>query len=161
MTSTPKTADLMDAHPSAQACSLQFRSYGGRPAFHGPIRTVRCHEDNALARRTLEQPGAGAVLVIDGGGSLRRALVGDNLAEIAVRNGWTGIVVYGAVRDTAELATIPLGVLALGTHPQRGERTGAGGVDVSVSFGGVEFRPGAWLCADHDGIVVLPSAPPA
>jgi len=149
-----KTADLMDAHPASRSCALPFRSFGGRAAFAGPVRTVRCHEDNALIRRTLEQRSDGGVLVVDGGGSLARALVGDNLAGIASGNGWAGMVVNGAVRDSEALKPIDIGLFALGTNPQRGERTGAGEIDVPVRFGGVEFSPGAWLYADADGVIV-------
>lgn len=149
-----KTADLMDAHPASRSCATQLRSFGGRASFSGPIRTVRCLDDNALIRRTLEQAATGAVLVVDGGGSLARALVGDNLAGIAAQNGWAGIIVHGAVRDVEELKPIHLGLFALGTNPHRSDRTGTGEVDVAVTFGGVTFAPGAWLYADADGIIV-------
>ncbi|HEY0967722.1 MAG TPA: ribonuclease E activity regulator RraA [Opitutaceae bacterium] len=155
-----KTADLMDAHPACRSCAAQFRSFGGRAAFAGPIRTVRCLDDNALIRRTLEQPSKGDVLVVDGGGSLKRALVGDNLAGIAAHNGWAGIVVNGAIRDVEAIKPIDLGLFALGTNPHRSDRTGAGQVDVPVSFGGVEFTPGAWLYADADGVIVSATALP-
>lgn len=152
-------ADLCDAHEGGaiQVCEVQFRDFGGRLAFEGPIRTVRCYEDNSFVKATLATPGEGAVLVVDGGGSLRRALVGDVLAGDAAANGWAGIVVFGAVRDTAVLATLPLGIKALGSIPMRGIKRGEGLVDVPVAFGGVVFRPGDRLHADGDGIAVLPA----
>lgn len=150
------TADLYDQYgDSLQSCDLQLRDLGGRPRFHGDVRTVRCHEDNALLRSVLSTPGSGAVLVVDGGGSLHTALVGDVIAGLAVANGWAGIVVHGAVRDSAALADLDLGVKALGTNPRKSAKTGAGEVDVPVVFGGVTFTPGDSLWADEDGVVVL------
>jgi regulator of ribonuclease activity A len=149
-------ADLCDEHEDIQACQTQFRDFGGRGAFSGPIRTVACHEDNVLAKQTLATPGEGCVLVVDGGGSLARALVGDMLAGDAVKNGWAGIVVFGAVRDTAVLASLDIGIKALGTNPLRCFRRGEGVVDTPVAFGGVVFTPGDILHADADGIAVLP-----
>lgn len=152
----PATADLYDRHGDAlQSCDLQLRDLGGRRRFHGAVRTVRCHQDNALLKSLLATPGEGAVLVVDGGGSLHTALVGDVIAGLAVEHGWAGLVVHGAVRDSAALAGLDLGVKALGTNPRRSARTGAGEVDVPVTFGGVTFPPGASLWADEDGVVVL------
>ena len=152
------TADLSDANEgAAQVLRLQMRDLGGRRAFSGPIRTVRCHEDNSRAKAVLAAPGEGAVLVVDGGGSLNCALVGDMLAEGAVKNGWAGVVVHGAVRDAAVLATLDLGVKALGTMPLRSVRRDQGETDVIVAFGGVIFTPGDRLYADEDGVVVLPA----
>lgn len=153
------TADLSDAHPAAAVVSptLGLRSFGGVPAFHGPVSTVRCFEDNSLVRAALEEPGDGKVLVIDGGGSRGCALVGDVLAALGCDNGWSGVVVNGCVRDTAQLAEIALGIKALAAHPTRSEKRGAGERDVDVTFGDVTFRPGAWLYADADGILVLPN----
>lgn len=149
------TADLYDRLGDAlQSLPLQMRDFGGNVAFTGPIRTVRCLEDNALARSILNTPGEGAVLVIDGQGSLNTALMGDMIAESAVTNGWAGVVIHGAVRDSAALGKLPLGVKALGTNPRKSAKTGAGEADVEVSFGGVTFRPGAVLHADEDGILV-------
>lgn len=153
---TLKTSDLCDACDAAQACALPFRSYGMRRAFAGAIRTVRCHEDIVLMRNAVNQPGHGQVLVIDGGGSLARALFGDVMADVASRNGWAGLVIHGAIRDCVEIDTIDIGVKALGTVPRRGERAGTGEVDVPVSFGGVTFVPGHRLVADEDGVIVLP-----
>lgn len=159
MSETPMTvADLCDAHEDEiEVCVAALRDFGGRKAFAGPIRTVRCHEDNSLVKATLETPGEGCVLVVDGGGSLRRALVGDMLGASAVKNGWAGIVVYGAVRDSAVLATLDLGIKALGTVPMRGVKRGEGVVDTPVAFGGVVFVPGDRLHADEDGVAILPA----
>jgi len=149
------TANLCDRWGDELAIvELPLQRYGGRPAFAGPIATCKVFEDNALVRSTLEQPGQGRVLVVDGGGSLRRALVGDQLAALVTRNDWAGVVVYGAVRDTAQLADMDVGLFALGTHPRRGERRGEGARDLPVTFGGVRFVPGHYLYADGDGIVV-------
>ena len=151
----PSTADLIDAHgQSLQSCDLQFRSFGARLNFNGPIRTIRTCEDNALVKQLLAEPGAGAVLVVDGNASLRTALVGDLLAASAVKNGWAGLILHGAVRDVAALATLEIGIKALGSNPRKSGKTGAGAVDVPVSFGGVTFTPGAWVYSDEDGIVV-------
>ncbi|MEA1648314.1 ribonuclease E activity regulator RraA [Nitrospirillum sp. BR 11164] len=152
---THRTADLVDAYEdSLQSCEIQFRSFGARASFHGPIRTVRCHEDNALLKHTLSEAGEGAVLVVDGHGSLRTALVGDVIAGLAFKHGWAGLVLWGAVRDSVALAHIDLGIKALGTNPKKSAKTGAGQVDAPLSFGGAQFTPGAWLYADEDGIVV-------
>ena len=150
-------ADLCDDHEDeVEVCLVQFRDYGGRKAFSGPIRTVRCREDNSLVKATLAEPGEGCVLVVDGGGSLAMALVGDMLAADGVKNGWAGIVVYGAVRDTPILATLDIGIKALGSVPIRSVKRGDGVVDTPVAFGGVVFVPGDVLHADPDGVVVLP-----
>jgi len=149
------TADLCDERGEELDCpSIPMRSFGAHPAFDGPVRTVRCFEDNSLVREVLAEPGGGAVLVIDGGGSLAAALVGDNLAGLAVDNGWSGIVVHGAIRDVAAVDGLPIGVKALGTSPRKGPEAGAGEVDVPVTFGGATFVPGAHLWSDADGIVV-------
>jgi len=153
----PKTTDLCDACDDAQACALLFQSYGLRRAFTGPIRTLRIHEDIALMRDTVSQAGQGQVLVIDGGGSVARALFGDVMAELASRNGWAGLVIHGVVRDANELDGIDIGVKALGTVPKRGSRTGAGERDVPVHFGGVTFTPGDHVVVDADGVIVLPT----
>jgi regulator of ribonuclease activity A len=153
------TADLSDAHPEAQICAPVFRDFGGCTAFHGPIATLKVFEDNALVRAMLETPGEGRVLVVDGGGSLRCALVGGLLGELAAKNGWAGIVVYGCVRDTAELAAQDVGVKALAAHPRKSEKgLHAGHAERVVEFAGVRFAPGAWLYADGDGIVVAERA---
>ncbi|QKE85931.1 ribonuclease E activity regulator RraA [Arthrobacter sp. NEB 688] len=149
------TADLYDEHGDAlQSCSVQLRHVGGRRQFTGPVATIRCHRDNALVKATLATPGEGRVLVVDGGGSLESALVGDLIAGSAVANGWAGVVVHGAVRDSVAIGGLPLGVLALGTNPRKSAKDGVGEVDVAVEFGGVEFVPGATLWADEDGVLV-------
>lgn len=125
--------------------------------FAGPVRTVSCHQDNGLLRDLVQTPGGGAVLVVDGAGSLHTALVGDVIAGYAQRSGWAGLVVHGAVRDSIALAGIDLGIKALGTNPRKSGKTGAGAIDVPVTFGGVTFQPGDMLHADDDGIVLLPS----
>ena len=153
------TADLSDAHPDAQVCAPVFRDYGGKRTFYGPIATVKVFEDNALVRAMLETPGAGRVLVVDGGGSLRCALVGGMLGELALKNGWAGIVVNGCVRDTVELAAQDVGVKALATHPRKSEKgLHSAAAERVVEFAGARFRPGAWLYADADGIVIAERA---
>ncbi|HOA94975.1 MAG TPA: ribonuclease E activity regulator RraA [Quisquiliibacterium sp.] len=154
---TLKTSDLCDACDGARASALAWRGYGRRRAFAGTIRTIRCHEDIGLMRAMVGQAGHGQVLVIDGGGSLARALFGDVMAEVAMRNGWAGLVIHGAIRDSVEIDAMDIGVKALGTVPRRGERTGAGEADVPVTFGGVTFTPGHRLVADDDGVIVLPA----
>ena len=151
------TADLVDAHEAVIAsCSTQFRNLGGHARFAGPIRTVRCHRDNALLKTILSTPGDGAVLVVDGGGSLASALVGDIIAGLAVTNGWAGIIVNGVIRDSVAIAGLPLGVKALGTNPLKSAKKGAGEADIPVTFGDCTFTPGHWVYGDEDGIVVLP-----
>lgn len=152
------TTDLSDAHPEAQVCDPIFRDFGGKAAFHGPIKTLKVFEDNALVRATLETPGEGRVLVVDAGGSTRCAVVGGNLGALAVKNHWVGIVVYGCIRDSGELGAQAVGVKALGTHPRKSEKgLHSAQADRPVTFAGVTFRPGAWLYADADGIVVSDS----
>jgi regulator of ribonuclease activity A len=151
-----RTADLVDEHGEAlQSCDLQLRQFGGRRRFHGPIRTVACLQDNALVKQVLSEPGNAAVLVVDGQGSLHTALVGDLIAGLARDNGWAGLVVNGAVRDTEELAGLDIGIKALGSNPRKSAKLAAGQVDVPVRFGGVTFRPGQHLYSDEDGVVVV------
>ncbi|OBG95311.1 ribonuclease [Mycobacterium sp. E3251] len=150
------TADLVDdIGPDVRSCDVQFRQFGGRPQFAGPVSTVRCFEDNALLKSVLSQPSAGGILVIDGGGSLHAALVGDVIAELARSNGWAGLVVNGAVRDAAALRGLDIGIKALGTNPRKSTKTGAGERDVEVTLGGVTFVPGDIAYCDDDGIVVV------
>ncbi|MGB3374752.1 MAG: ribonuclease E activity regulator RraA [Microbacterium sp.] len=149
------TADLYDLHGDAlQSLPLQLRSFGGIARFEGPVRTVRCFQDNALVKRILQSPGDGAVLVVDGAGSLETALMGDLIAQSAVDAGWSGVVIHGCVRDSAVLLGMPLGVKALGTNPRKSAKDGIGETDVPVAFGGVVFRPGAQLFADEDGVLI-------
>jgi regulator of ribonuclease activity A len=157
---TPATTDLCDAYPEIQVCEPLFRIYGGEVRFAGPITTLKVFEDNTLIKQAVESPGQGRVLVVDGGGSQRCGLVGGNLARSAAQNGWAGLVVYGCIRDADELAEQPLGVRALGAFPRKSERgLHSGHIGRPVAFAGVVFREGEWLCADRDGIVVLPEAP--
>jgi regulator of ribonuclease activity A len=150
------TADLVDNIGSeVRSCDLQFRQFGGRSEFAGPISTVRCFQDNALLKSVLSQPNAGGVLVIDGDGSLHTALVGDLIAELARSNGWAGLIINGAVRDAAALRGIDIGIKALGTNPRKSAKTGDGERDVEVSLGGVSFVPGEIAYSDDDGIVVV------
>jgi regulator of ribonuclease activity A len=150
-----KTADLCDRDQSRLLIAEPvFRDYGGIKSFSGPIVTVRVYQDNVLVRTAIEESGQGRVLVVDGGGSLHCALVGDLLATLAHTNGWAGIVVNGCVRDVAEIAQIPLGLKALNANPRRSKKAGGGECDVPVTFAGITFMPGQYLYADQDGIVV-------
>ena len=155
------TCDLCDAHKGDGSGAFRvlppvFRDFGAVRAFCGPVTTVKCFEDNSLVKAAVDSPGEGRVLVVDGGGSLRRALLGDNLAALARDNGWAGVVIHGCVRDADALGGIGLGVKALGTNPRPPRKDGAGQIDVPVEFGGIEFTPGALLYADTDGVVVVP-----
>ena len=151
------TADLYDQHgEKLQVAQPLFNDFGGRMRFHGKIATVKVHEDNSLVRTALEEKGEGRVLVIDGGESLRCALVGDMLAQLGKDNGWSGIVVSGCIRDSAVIITIDIGVKALGTNPRKSVKKGAGDCDIPVTFAGVTFTPGHYLYADEDGIVISP-----
>lgn len=131
-----------------------FKSFGKRSAFAGPARTLKVFEDNVLVRAALETPGEGHVLVVDGGGSLRCALVGGNLGVLAEKNGWAGIVVNGCIRDSEEINGCDIGLRALATHPQRSIRKGVGEKDLQVTIAGVTVRPGDWIYADADGVLV-------
>ena len=159
MTTRRPTTDLCDAHPAkVQVAAPLFRDFGGRAAFTGPITTLKVFEDNALVRSALEEPGQGRVLVIDGGGSLRTALVGGNLAQLGAKNGWEGILVFGCIRDSAEIAATDLGVKALAAIPLKSAKKGWGERDVPVTFAGLTFKPGAWLYADGDGVIIADAA---
>jgi regulator of ribonuclease activity A len=150
-----RTTDLCDEYgPELQVAEPIFRSYGGSAKFWGQVVTVQVLDDNVLVRAILETPGHGRVLVVDGGGSLRTALVGDLVAALAQRNGWAGVVVYGCIRDSREISGINVGVMALATNPRRSEKRGIGQRDIPVTFAGVTFEPGQYLYADDDGIVI-------
>lgn len=150
------TADLVDEiYPDVRSCDLQLQNYGGKTMFAGRITTVRCFQDNALLKSILSTPGDGGVLVVDGNGSLHTALVGDLIAGLAADNGWSGVIVHGAVRDASALRTVDVGIKALGTNPRKSSKSGEGERDVEVSFGGVTFVPGETAYCDGDGIVVL------
>lgn len=149
------TTDLCDANEGkVRVVEPMFNSFGGRAAFHGRIATLKLFEDNSLVRKALEAPGNDRVLVIDGGGSLRRALVGDQLAALALKNGWAGILVYGCIRDSRAIGAMDIGVFAIDTHPMKTVKRNVGDADIAVSFGGVTFVPGEWLYADEDGVII-------
>jgi regulator of ribonuclease activity A len=148
------TTDLSDAHPSVQVAEPVLRHFGGRKRFAGRITTVLCLEDNSRVREAVGEAGEGRILVVDGGGSLQCALLGDLLGEKAVANGWSGIVINGCARDTFRLGQLELGVMALAPHPRRSEKRGHGDRDVPVRFAGVTFRPGDYAYADEDGLIV-------
>jgi regulator of ribonuclease activity A len=155
------TADLCDRHASSgciQIAEPVFRAYGAAPAFCGPVVTLKVFEDNVLLRETLEGKSDGGVLVVDGGGSHRCALLGEDLARLAIDNGWSGLVIYGCIRNSAAIATLPLGIRALHTHPLKSHKHGHGERDVLVTFAGVNFRTGCHLYADEDGVIVAPHA---
>lgn len=150
-----QTTDLCDANEGkVRAVAPMFHSFGGRPRFAGQVRTLKVFEDNALVRATLETPGEGKVLVVDAGGSLRCAMLGDQLALLGVRNGWAGVIMYGCIRDSGPIASMDIGVFALATHPMKSVKKGAGDLDIPITFGGVTFAPGQWLYADEDGVIV-------
>ena len=152
---TTATADLYDEFGDGiQSLPIQFQLFGARSKFEGLIRTVKCFEDNAVLKSVLSTPGNGGVLVVDGGGSLERALMGDMIAQIAAGNGWAGVVINGAIRDRVAISNISLGVKALGTNPRKSTKLGEGETDVVLAFGGVTFRPGAKLFSDEDGVLV-------
>lgn len=160
---TFKTPDLLDEHEEdaragkVRVVAPMFQRYGGRASFSGQIATLKVFEDNTLVREAFAEEGKGKVLVIDGGGSLRCALVGDQLAILAARNGWEGVIVYGCIRDSADINGIDIGVRALNTHPLKSIKKGVGDRNLAVTFGGVTFTPGEWLYADEDGVIVSPS----
>ena len=152
---TFKTADLFDDYADrVQVCDPVFRDFGGLRRFCGPIATVKCFEDNSLVKTALGEPGEGRVLVVDAGGSLRCAMLGDLLAASAVENGWQGVLMHGCIRDSVDIAGMKLGVKALTTNPRKSEKRGEGQRDIPVSFAGVCFRPGEHVYCDEDGILV-------
>ena len=158
------TGDLCDANKANADGSFRvlppvFRDYGKRTRFAGMIATVKCFEDNSFVKAALEEPGNGRVLVVDGGGSLRRALVGGNIAAAAAQNGWAGVIVDGCVRDSAELSACDVGIRALALMPMPTERRQQGERDVPVNIQGLSVMPGEWLVADEDGIVVMLARP--
>ena len=158
---TFKTPDLCDEFEAklgktVRVVAPMFQRYGGRSSFSGEIVTLKIFEDNSLVREAVGENGKGKVLVVDGGGSLRRALLGDMLAEKAAKNGWEGLVVYGCIRDVDVIAQTALGVQALASHPMKTDKRGIGDLNVAVTFGGVTFRPGEYVYADNNGIIVSP-----
>ena len=159
---TFSTADLYDEHEGkVQVVNAFLQNFGGKKHFSGPISTVKCLEDNSHVRAALEEPGKGRVLVIDGGASNRCALVGDMLAEMGMKNGWAGLIVYGCIRDSAVVATLPIGIKALGTNPRRSVKKGIGDRDIPVSFGEAMFTPGEYAYVDADGILLSRSKLPS
>lgn len=159
------TCDLLDDHPELELQVLSpsldgkaFKSYGARKSFAGQIVTVKCFEDNSRVKELLATDGRGKVLVVDGGASMRCALMGDMIAESAVKNHWNGVVIYGCVRDVDAIADLDLGVHALAAIPRKSHRQGIGEVDIAVYFGGVNFISGEYIYADNNGIVVSQQA---
>jgi len=153
------TCDLCDEHPNdVRVCEPMFAQFGGRNAFGGEIVTIKCFEDNSRVKETLATPGAGKVLVVDGGGSLRCALLGDLIGDSAVKNAWAGVIVYGCVRDVDALAELDLGVQALAAIPLKSVRKGVGEVGIPVTFGGITFKPGEFVYADNNGVIVAGKA---
>ncbi|WP_271912009.1 ribonuclease E activity regulator RraA [Vreelandella alkaliphila] len=148
------TPDLCDANPDVIVLEPMFANYGGVDSFYGPIRTVKCFEDNSMVKQAVAEPGDGAVLVVDAGGSHRCAMLGDMLAEQAAKNGWAGVVMYGCVRDVDILVTLPLGVQALGNHPRKSEKRDEGQRDIPITFAGATLHTGQWLYADNNGIII-------
>lgn len=154
-----QTADLYDEHgDDLKIVELPFHAYGQLQQFHGPIETLKVFEDNSFVKQTLKSPGEHRVLVVDGGASLRYALLGDNLAQLAIDNHWAGLIIYGAIRDAGIIQNMPIGVKALGSIPRKTLKQNRGDVGIPVSFGGVTFKPGHYLYADADGIVVAEKA---
>lgn len=148
------TPDLCDAYPEVQVLEPMMTNYGGRRAFGGEVVTVKCFEDNSLVKEQVGLPGEGKVMVVDGGGSRRAALLGDQLAEKAAANGWEGLIIYGCIRDMDEIGRTELGVQALGTHPRKTEKRGLGDLNVPVTFGGLSFQPGHYVYADNNGVIL-------
>lgn len=156
-----KTADLCDRYAGIEHFQIAeplLQSYGGHGSFWGQIITLKVFEDNVLVRQTLQNPGQNKVLVIDGGGSHRCALIGDNLAQLAIDNGWSGLIVYGCVRDSAALREMPIGIRALHTHPLQSHKRGIGEKDILITFAAVNFRSGHYVYVDEDGIIVSQQA---
>ncbi len=151
---TISTPDLCDEAPEVNAVELQFFNLGRVKQFAGPAVTIKCHEDNSLVKALVDEPGQGRVIVVDGGGSRRRALLGDMLAEKAANNGWAGLVINGVIRDVDEIGKIALGVQALGTCPVKTEKLGVGQRDIDIRIGGVDIAPGDFVYADNNGVIV-------
>lgn len=148
------TPDLCDEYPEVEVLEPMFSNYGGKESFGGEVVTIKCHEDNSLVKENVAKPGHGKVMVVDGGGSLRAALLGDMLAEKAVENGWEGLVIYGCIRDVDVIMETNLGVQALATNPRKTEKKGIGGMNVPVKFAGVDITPGSFIYADNNGVIV-------
>lgn len=148
------TPDLCDDYPDlVRVLDPVFTNFGGRESFHGPVLTVKCFEDNSVVKEMVGTPGEGRVMVVDAGGSMRRACLGDMLAEQASVNGWAGIILYGCIRDVDEIITTDIGVQALGSHPMRTDKKGIGEQGIAVTFAGVTFSTGDYVYADNNGIL--------
>lgn len=153
------TPDLCDDHPEkVRVIDLDFLNFGARSCFYGEVVTIKCYEDNSLVKQQAALPGHGKVLVVDGGGSRRRALLGDMIAENALSNGWEGIIIYGRIRDVEIIRTLDLGVQALGTVPIKTEKRGLGDLNVELAFGGIQIHPGEYVYADNNGVIVSNTA---
>lgn len=148
------TPDLCDEYPEVEVLEPMFNNYGAKESFGGEVVTIKCHEDNSLVKENVGKPGNGKVMVVDGGGSLRNALLGDMLAEKAVENGWEGLVIYGCIRDVDVIMETNLGVQALATNPRKTEKKGIGEMNIPVKFAGVEINPGDFIYADNNGVIV-------
>lgn len=149
------TPELCDKYPDlVRVVEPIFKNYGGKSSFGGQIVTIKCHEDNSVVKETAGTAGNGKIIVVDGGGSLLRALLGDLIAQNAVQNGWEGFIIYGCIRDVDAISTMNLGVKALNTNPLKTEKKGIGDLNIPVSFGGVTFKPGEYVYADSNGIIV-------
>ena len=151
---TISTPDLSDEAPDARALQLQLVNYGQIRQFGGPAVTIKCHEDNSLVKQCVEEPGQGRVIIVDGGGSMRRALLGDLLAERAAANGWSGLIINGVIRDVDEIGRTSVGVQALGSCPLKTEKRGVGQRDIDIHIGGVDVAPGDYIYADNNGVIV-------
>ncbi len=156
---TYSTPDLCDENPDViQVLEPILANFGGRDSFGGEIVTIKCHEDNSLVKELAGKPGHGKVMVVDGGGSLRRALLGDMIAENAVKNGWEGLIIYGCVRDVDALMELDIGVQAMASIPLKTEKRGIGDHNVPVTFGGITFNPGDYVYADNNGVIISTKA---
>ena len=153
------TPDLCDSYAADSTACLKvldaiFNSYGGHTEFYGQVVTIKCFEDNSVVKQLVDTPGEGRVIVMDGGGSLRKAILGDRLAAKASENGWAGLIINGCIRDCEEIAAIDLGVKAINTHPVKTEKRGLGDLNISVTFAGQTIEPGDWIYADNNGVIV-------
>lgn len=156
MLPTPDLCDNYENHSEANLRVLDpgFKNYGGRSAFYGEVVTIKCFEDNSVVKQLVGEPGHGKVIVMDGGASMRRAILGDMLAAKAAENGWAGLIINGCIRDCDEIGQVNLGVKALGTHPMKTEKRGIGDLNVPVTFAGHTIKPGEFVYADNNGILV-------
>jgi regulator of ribonuclease activity A len=152
------TPDLCDEYPDlVQVLTPMLQNFGGIDSFGGEIVTVKCFEDNSIVKEQVALPGQGRVMVVDGGGSMRNALLGDMLAEKAAENGWEGLIIYGCIRDVDVIRQTKLGVQAIATHPRKTEKRGVGDLNIPVTFGGITFVPGQYVYADNNGVIVAPT----